>query len=89
MQKNFVQLLIEQREGAFMREKGRTTLYGFIDESASHDKAIEIGRNIVKNNEGKRFELKEERGAIGGQIVIAYAFSIHELPYKQYTIIYG
>ena len=85
MQKYFVQLLIEQREGAFMREKGRTTLYGFTDESASHDKAITIGRNIIKNNEGRRFELKQE----GGQIVIAYAHSIHEQPYKRYTIFYA
>ena len=85
MQNNFVQLIIEERKGAFMRERGRTTLYGFVDESASHEKALTIGRNVIKNNDSRKAEVKQS----DGMIEISFAHSIHENPYKRYTIIYA
>lgn len=87
----FVQLAIAERESnsSYLREITKTTIYGFPDEVAAHDKALAIGQNIVKNNTIGKAEIKQELGEIGGSIEISFAHSVHENPFKRYTIIFG
>ena len=87
---HFVTLWIEGREsseyGAPLITKGQTSLHGFIDYTLAREKAIRIGRNILKNNAYFGYQRTQEDE---GKIVIEFSHYANERAQKRYTIQYA
>jgi len=91
---HFVQLWLKGRQsseyGAPMTTKGRTTLYGFVDYAQAREKAIKVGRNILKLNSHYGYQAtNESEYGNGGRIEIEFSHRAIENPQKVYTIIYA
>lgn len=87
---HFVSLWIEGRKsseyGAPLISRGQTTLHGFVDYELAREKAIKVGRNIIKQNSHYHAVITNEDE---GQIVIEFCHSANERPQKRYTIQYA